>query len=119
MNFDYLEQLSRLAAALMYECGVHNDYGTVSIRDAILAEDFDVALLCNPARGTIRFQIKGARENCNIVLYDLEGRKIAQTTISKGENNSHMAIEGIRSGIYILKFSCGNQTISKKITILQ
>lgn len=119
LNFDYLEQLSRLAAALMYECGVHNDYGTVSIGDVINAEDFDVTLLGNPAQGTIRFQTKGAREDCNVVLYDLEGRKIAQTIVGKGENNSCIAIEGIKSGIYVLKFSCGNQTISKKITILQ
>lgn len=91
--------------------------GSTSLTEAEF-EALNINLFPNPASDLLVIQIKGlAQEDILIGLYDLSGKLMATSKIEKGSTISYFDVQGIYEGVYMLKFSNGNQFTSKKVVI--
>lgn len=85
----------------------------------------EVKVYPNPAHQEINIEWKNkSRENLNIQLFDLTGRKIFERNIANEYNSSSSDIllkvdeMGVNQGTYILKINNGKETSQTKIIIL-
>jgi hypothetical protein len=73
----------------------------------------------NPANHKIVIEFKDAQQDGNIALYDIYGRILLEQRILNTTTNT-LNIEGISSGVYILKVeSNGSNVITEKITVIK
>jgi endonuclease I len=77
-----------------------------------LAIDFNV--YPNPTKGNFNIDIKNSKTISSIEIYSIFGEKVYETEST--ENNS-IAISNLKKGIYLIKISQNENTISKKLVI--
>ncbi|WP_296385797.1 endonuclease [Winogradskyella sp.] len=81
---------------------------------ALSAEEFDIAnvkLYPNPVKNNLTIDLKSDLDT-NIEIYDILGKKVFQSTLNK---TSTINLQALKTGIYIVKITQDNATISKKL----
>ena len=119
LNYDYMKQITMLAAAMTYECSVNNDYGTVSLKEEPQTEDLDLIICNQPSEGEISYLIKGNSKHNTLSLYDLQGRKLTQIPLQTTESIGKIDVSSLQSGLYTLKLEGSNQAVSRKVIIVR
>ena len=119
LNYDYMKQITMLAAAMTYECSVNNDYGTVSLKEEPQTEDLDLIIRNQPSEGEISYLIKGNSKHNTLSLYDLQGRKLTQIPLQTTESIGKIDVSSLQSGLYTLKLEGSNQAVSRKVIIVR
>lgn len=119
LNYDYMKQITMLAAAMTYECSVNNDYGTVSLKEEPQTEDLDLIICNQPSEGEISYLIKGNSKHNTLSLYDLQGRKLTQIPLQTTESIGKIDVSSLQSGLYTLKLEGSNQVVSRKVIIVR
>ena len=73
----------------------------------------------NPNDGSFNVKLNGqTSENISISVFDIRGRSIFNNIYSNSSNfNERVDLNGVHSGIYMMKIQSGNQTITKKIIV--
>jgi len=93
--------------------------GTVflSINSPISNSDF--SLYPNPARNSISIEIPGLfiEDNTRLRLYDLNGQLVFNKSINDESNLQGIAINGLTSGLYVVKLTSGSQTFTEKLIL--
>lgn len=119
LNYDYMKQITMLAAAMTYECSVNNDYGTVSLKENPQTRTPDLIILNQPSEGEISYLIKGNSNHGTLSLYDLQGRKLLRIPLRTTETIGKIDVSSFTSGLYTLKLDGNNQAVSKKVIIVK
>lgn len=82
-------------------------------------EDFNVIsceLYPNPSHGIFQLNFSNALPDTTIYeVYDMLGKKLFQGELSSGTTNLEIDMGNYSRGIYLLKISIGNSSVSKKI----
>lgn len=81
-------------------------------------EELNVSVYPNPAGDLIAVQIKGLlKEDLVVKLFDLSGKLIAESGITKGSTIAYFDTRTYYSGMYLLKVSKGDMELSRKVSI--
>lgn len=81
-------------------------------------KNLNVSIFPNPASDLIVVQVGTInQENLTVELFDLQGKKIQNTTLYQGTTIAYFDVTTLYEGQYIVKISLGNETLSKKILI--
>jgi hypothetical protein len=81
-------------------------------------KNLNVSIFPNPASDLIAVQVGTInQENLTVELFDLQGKKIQNTTLYQGTTIAYFDVTTLYDGQYIVKISLGNETLSKKILI--
>jgi hypothetical protein len=79
---------------------------------------FDFKIYPNPTSDLITIQIEGINnQELNIELYDLQGKLIKETKLSKGLTISYLDIQTVYSGTYLIKISTNELSLTRKIIV--
>ncbi|MCX6230204.1 MAG: thiol protease/hemagglutinin PrtT [Bacteroidetes bacterium] len=96
--------------------GVFSISKPTGIDEAKASIDFDI--YPNPNNGLFTFNFPAFQNTKNkLEIYNLIGEKVLETAISKEITTFNLS--SLSKGMYYLKFSASNSTITKKITILK
>ncbi|WP_395046557.1 endonuclease [Flavobacterium sp.] len=90
--------------------GLGNKMGTNEIKE-IVSTDFDI--YPNPSSGNFNIRFDNSNENHSVEIYSLVGQKVFE----KKNTNSIVSISSLQKGIYLIKVSKGNESITKKMII--
>lgn len=78
----------------------------------------DVSVYPNPSSDLVAIQINGmVKETLYIELIDLSGKLIAKKEINKGQTIAYFDLQTVYQGIYLIKFSDGNNSFTKKLIV--
>lgn len=81
-------------------------------------KNLNIFIFPNPASDLIAIQVGTInQENLTVELFDLQGKKIQNTTLYQGTTIAYFDVTTLYEGQYIVKISLGNETLSKKILI--
>ncbi len=81
---------------------------------SIVEKTFDFSVFPNPANDLLIIQVKGLNEtDLNVELFDLSGKKVADSKILQGSTISYFDVSTLYSGIYFLKI--GNKMVEVKV----
>ena len=81
---------------------------------ALNVEDFNIASVKihpNPVKNTLTIDLK-SDVSTSIDIFDILGKRVLKHTISK---TSNLNVQNLNSGIYIVKITQGNSTVTKKL----
>ncbi len=79
---------------------------------------FEVLLFPNPASDLIAIQISSiTRENIQIELLDVLGKKVAETNIPQGGTIGYFETSTLHKGQYFVRISDGEKVVTKKIMV--
>ncbi|HLV13983.1 MAG TPA: endonuclease [Xanthomarina sp.] len=81
---------------------------TIGIDDFTL---IDLAIYPNPVDNNLNIQFKGS-DKIQVEIFDILGKKVFNRTLQQSQN---IPLENLKSGIYIMKLTQGNSTITKKL----
>jgi len=82
--------------------------------------DLDVRIFPVPANDLIAIQLNGlTRENVAIDLFDMTGKLVDSTVLYQGSTIAYFDTQKLYSGEYIVHFSNGTKSLSKKISIIK
>jgi len=92
--------------ASMKASGIHED------------SDIHMNIYPNPAAGEFRvrsseFRVSGA----TLELFGVDGRMLLEKTISKGSEEETVDVSGLHSGLYFVRLTVGNKSVTKKLVI--
>ena len=85
--------------------------------NTISTNDLNVMLYPNPTNDRTILNVKGLKEDANVTLYDLTGRKIRVYTLKQGQEKLEINIKGLSSGIYNVNIQNSNNNIIKKLIV--
>lgn len=81
---------------------------------SIEEKTFDFSVFPNPANDLLIIQVNGLNEtDLNVELFDLSGKKVANSKILQGSTISYFDVSTLYSGIYFLKI--GNNMVEVKV----
>ncbi len=87
----------------------------------LTTSNFSVNVSPNPAKDLISINIMNVQnnQNTNVSIFDFKGSFISQTTIPVNSNdyNYKLDVSSLKSGVYFMNISAGNETIVEKIVI--
>lgn len=69
----------------------------------------------NPTNGIVNIIINGFKENCEFVVFDLQGKEIIKKIIDN--QNSSINLQDLTSGTYYIKINHKNEIFCKKIVL--
>ena len=75
-----------------------------------------IKLYPNPSNGVVTISIENFSGNLNVAVYDLNGRKVLSNSIDFSTQTS-INLEGLQSGVYVLKLEGDNLSYSEKIIL--
>lgn len=75
-----------------------------------------IKLYPNPSNGIVTISIENFSGNLNVAVYDLNGRKVLSNSIDFSTQTS-INLEGLQSGVYVLKLEGDNLSYSEKIIL--
>ena len=82
--------------------------------------DFDVTIFPNTSSELIAIQLNDLnREDINVELYDMTGKRLQQTVLYQGSTIAYFDTRTLYSGNYIVKLYRGNDSLSKKISLVK
>ncbi|MGC4022218.1 MAG: T9SS type A sorting domain-containing protein [Cyclobacteriaceae bacterium] len=71
---------------------------------AIAVEYEELGYYPNPASGEITIALSGpAKENCNVLWYDMSGREIRNDVIEVGKKEKTFRLDGVDPGLYLVR----------------
>jgi hypothetical protein len=76
---------------------------------------FKVAIDPNPTTDIVRVTIDNAKGNVEVKLFSLLGQLVSNVSLKDNEKETSLSLSNLVSGIYILKVSDNNGTLSQKI----
>jgi hypothetical protein len=80
--------------------------------------DLGISIYPNPASDLIAIQIGGlVREDFQVELLDMNGRRVAASTIKKGSTIAYFDVQKVYAGIYLVKISSNGLSTSRKVVI--
>lgn len=92
-------------------------YTTTGINKTTLS-DLNINVFPNPVVDLIAVQIgRVTNDNIQVQLFDITGKLIQEKNINTGATIAYFDTQTLYNGTYILKFSDGQNTISKKIVV--
>ncbi len=84
----------------------------------IALQNLDVTVYPNPVSDLVAIQIPQAmQENYRIILYDMNGKKMMETTLYQGSTIAHFDTRTLYSGEYNLEIGSGESKLVKKIIL--
>ena len=90
--------------------GLGNKMGTNEIKE-IVSTDFDI--YPNPSNGNFNIRFDNSNENHSVEIYSLIGQKVFE----KKNINLIVSVSNLSKGIYLIKVSKSNESITKKMII--
>jgi hypothetical protein len=91
---------------------------TTTNTSSTLFETLKVGIYPNPATDLIAVQFGGLVESdFRLDLIDATGRIIESKSINKGQTIAHFDVQTVYNGLYFVKISNGNQSITRKVII--
>ena len=76
--------------------------------------EVQVRIYPNPTHGRLKVVLQGAeKEHCNINIYDVNGRQVANVVRVENENDIDLSSEP--NGIYLMRFSINGEVSTWKI----
>ena len=101
---------------------VNKDAVTLSvIQIAFVGYEFknlNISIFPNPATDLIAIQVAGlVEEDLEIELVDLSGKIVSTSKISKGSTIAYFDVQTVYDGIYLVKISNGELSVSEKVVI--
>ncbi len=82
--------------------------------------NFNINVFPNPVSDLIAIQVDNLnRANIDVRMYDLNGRLVQKTIVYQGSTIAFLDTKTLYAGEYIIKFSRGNESITKKISIVK
>lgn len=95
------------------------DYaGSTTASNNISINQLDINIFPNPAEELMAIQLTNAiTEEIGISLYDMAGKLSAQTSIYPGSTIAYFDSRVLYNGQYILRFTKGNEVMSKTVVI--
>ncbi len=95
-------------------------YNGTSSLSATEFDNLNISIFPNPATDLIAVQVAGlVNENLEIQLVDLSGKVVSSSQISKGSTIAYFDIQTVYGGIYLVKISNGELSISEKVVIMK
>lgn len=79
--------------------------------------DFSLSLLPNPCIDKTVLKIQGLEKDAEVVLYDINGRKVNQYSYKAGQESLTIDVNGLEKGVYSLRISNENTNINKKLIV--
>lgn len=76
-----------------------------------------VKIYPNPANDKATLEIKGLTKNANIIVYDINGRKIKQYNLNSGQRELEIDVNDLAKGVYEIKIISDKDSVSKKLII--
>lgn len=93
-------------------------YNATTALGELATENFEVNVYPNPASDLLAIQIpKAMQENYQVSLFDLNGKKVMETTLYQGSTIAHFDTRTLYSGEYSLEIKNGTQKLVKKIIL--
>jgi subtilisin-like proprotein convertase family protein len=89
---------------------------TVSQKES-LAVFSDIKVYPNPARNNITIEFGQGDQPLQVDLMTLNGQVLRRWNLSDGLQKSNLALEGMGSGVHILRFAQGNKVTYKKLIV--
>ncbi|HEX2898538.1 MAG TPA: YHYH protein [Bacteroidia bacterium] len=91
--------------------------GAVAITEADF-NGLNVSVYPNPASDLVAIQIGGlVTENLNVELIDMTGRQVQSTVVKAGQTIAYFDVQAVYDGIYLVKVSNGEFSLTKKIVV--
>jgi hypothetical protein len=91
---------------------------TTTNTNSALFETLKVGIYPNPATDLIAVQFGGLVESdFRLDLIDATGRIIESKSINKGQTIAYFDVQTVYNGLYFVKISNGNQSITRKVII--
>lgn len=118
INYHFIQEITKVAFALTYECSVHNDYGTVSIEE-MQQTTAEVKLLSNPISNHLKFSCRNLDAQSKYIIYNQSSQILQKGVVENPNGVNTIEISNLKSGIYFLKIMSENQIITKKIVVLR
>lgn len=97
-------------ASLLFSPGLLNDGTALSINQF---ESVDFRIYPNPSSNGVLNIISASSETISVSIYDVLGKQVKTTEFT----NQTMDISELKSGLYIVKVSQNNNTVTKKLII--
>ncbi|MFK7772097.1 MAG: YHYH protein [Saprospiraceae bacterium] len=93
--------------------------GTSSLSEAEF-QNLNISIFPNPATDLIAIQVAGlVDEDLDIELVDLSGKVVSVSKINKGSTIAYFDIQTVYGGIYLVKISNGELSVSEKVVIMK
>ena len=73
----------------------------------------------NPTHGKISVEVKNAKTDSDIKIYNTLGKLIKTIPVDEGRNTQHMDLSNFPSGLYFVKLGNGKKAISQKLMLLE
>lgn len=89
----------------------------IGIKD-IMNDDLLITLYPNPANEMAKLELNGLNSNADVIIYDINGRKISQYKLSTGQRELEIDIKEYSKGLYYLTLITNNGIITKKLIVL-
>lgn len=118
INYHFMREITKVAFLLAYECSVNNNYGQVSI-DEVEKNIAEIKLLNNPVANQLRLSCRNLNSQSKYQIYSQSSQLLAEGIIENPNGVNTIDLSNINNGIYFLKITSENQTITKKIIVLK
>ena len=93
--------------------------GTSSLSETEF-NNLNISIFPNPATDLIAIQVAGlVDEDLVIELVDLSGKVVSTSQISKGSTIAYFDVQTVYDGIYLVKISNGDLSVSEKVVIIK
>lgn len=93
--------------------------GTSSLSETEF-DNLNFSIFPNPATDLIAIQVAGlVDEDLEIELVDLSGKVVSTSQISKGSTIAYFDVQTVYDGIYLVKISNGDLSVSEKVVIIK
>ncbi|MFA6199956.1 MAG: T9SS type A sorting domain-containing protein [Bacteroidales bacterium] len=85
--------------------------------NTISTNDFNVMLYPNPTNDKTILNVVGLKEDADVIIYDLSGRKIKSYRLKQGQKELEIDVNGFSTGVYNINIINLNCNITKKLII--
>jgi hypothetical protein len=92
------------------------------VRDGISSDltASDLSLYPNPNNGNFNLNfVSDGTGSANLLVADITGKTVANQTLTltEGENNIPVSLDGVAPGIYLVRFTVGENTYTQKVIV--
>lgn len=77
----------------------------------------NITIYPNPANNKTTLKVEGLTEKADVIIYDINGRKLKKYTMNANQNDLEIDVSGFAKGIYQIKLTTQSYSISKKLII--
>ncbi|MBK7174980.1 MAG: CotH kinase family protein [Bacteroidales bacterium] len=89
--------------------------GTSSEPDEQEKENLTITVYPNPAAEEVKVRLKGLKQPATIMLSDLKGNKLSESSLSAGNKTVLLKLSGLPVGIYMITVEVNGKQYSRKV----